>query len=275
MKTRYGFWLRTVVTAAGLAAAMVLSTAGGGLSVHAQTPGKAIGRTPDGKPDFNGVWQALTTAAWDLQDHNAAAGWPAGLSVVENNEIPYKPEMLAKKKANYKDRDKLDPVNKCYLPGVPRITYMPYPFRIAQTPAHIAIMYEYSHAYRMIYMNGTKHPEALEFWMGDSRGRWEGDTLVADVADFNDQTWFDRAGNFHSDALHVVERYTMIGPDHIRYEATIEDSKVFTRPWKISLTLYRRLDPSVRVLDYECLEFMLPHMPWYEVPQGLPKPPGR
>ena len=152
---------------------------------------------------------------------------------------------------------------------------MPFPFRINQTPSHIAITYEFTHAYRMIYMNGTKHPEALDFWMGDSRGRWEGDTLVVSVANHNDQTWFDKAGNHHSDALRLVERYTPMGPDHIRYEVTVEDPKVFTRPWKMSMPLYRRLEANVKVLDYECLEFMLPHMPWHEVPPGVPKPPGR
>jgi hypothetical protein len=183
---------------------------------------------------------------------------------------------LKKKKANFENRDKLDPVNKCFLPGVPRITYMPYPFRIAQTPVHVAIMYEYSHAHRIIYLNGSKHPEALEFWMGDSRAKWEGDTLVVDVADFVDQTWFDKAGNHHSDALHVIERYTMTDRDHIRYEVTIEDPKVFTRPWKMSMPLYRRAEANAKVLDYECLEFTMPHLPWDEAPApGLPKPPGR
>jgi len=269
-------FLYSKIAGAGLAATgMVLLIFLTGPVVKGQTPTKAIARTPDGKPDFNGVWQAFTTAAGDIQDHNAQRGVPAGQGIVEGNEIPYRPEALAKKKVNYANREALDPLNKCYLPGVPRITYLPFPFRINQTPGHIAITYEYSHAYRVMYMNGTKHPEALDFWMGDSRGRWEGDTLVVDVADLNDQTWFDKAGNFHSDALHVVERYTMVGPDHIRYEATIEDPKTFTRPWKMSFPLYRRLETNARVLDYECLEFMVPHMPWYEVPAGLPKPPGR
>ena len=236
---------------------------------------ESIPRTADGKPDLNGIWQVLSTAAWDLQDHNAREGVPAGRGVVVGDEIPYQPAALAKKQENFKNRESLDPLNKCYLPGVPRITYLPYPFRINQTPAHIGITYEYSHAYRMIYTNGTKHPEALEFWMGDSRGRWEGDVLVVSVADHNDQTWFDKAGNFHSDALRVVERYRMIAPNHISYEATIEDPKVFTRPWTIRMPLYRRLEENVQILDYECLEFREPHMPWHEVPPGVPKPPGR
>jgi hypothetical protein len=251
---------------------LVIATFAAALS--AQGPSRTVQRL--GKnPDLNGVWQALTTASWDLEDHNARMGVPAGQSVVEGGTIPYQPWAAKKKQENYANREKLDPVNKCYLPGVPRITYMPFPFRIAQTSDHVAFIYEYSHAYRLAYLNGTKHPEALDFWMGDSRGRWEGDTLVVDVYNHNDQTWFDKAGNFHSEALRVIERYTPMGPDHIRYEATIEDPKVFTRPWKISFPLYRRLETDVRVLDYECLEFMVPHMPWDEVPAGLPKPPGR
>lgn len=234
-----------------------------------------IPRTADGKPDLNGVWQALNTASWDIQDHNAAEGWPAGIGIVEGNEIPYTPEGLKKKQANFAGRQTLDPVNKCFLPGVPRIMYMPYPFRINQSPTHIAITFEYSHAYRLIYTNGTKHPEALEFWMGDSRGRWEGDTLVVSVADLHPDTWFDKAGNHHSDALRLTERYTLTGRDHIQYEVTVEDTKTFTRPWKMSFPLYRRMEPHARLLNYECLEFMEKHMPWDEVPPGLPKPPGR
>jgi hypothetical protein len=135
---------------------------------------------------------------------------------------------------------------------VPRSTYMPFPFQIFQTPDYVTIVYEYARAVRTIYTNGSKHPAGhIDFWMGDSRGRWEGDTLVVDVIHFDEQTWFDRAGNFHSDALHVIERYTLIGPDHINYEVTIEDAKVFTRPWKMSMPLYRRKEPNVRLLEYE------------------------
>ena len=274
MRTR---WRCALSVASGAAVVVVLGVGGdrpGGL-LQAQSSPRGGPRSADGKPDLNGIWQALTTAAWDIQDHNARLGAPAGQGVVEGNEIPYQSWALAKRKENSEKRDALDPLNKCYLPGVPRITYLPFPFRISQTPQHIALTYEYSHAHRVVYVNGTKHPEALDFWMGDSRGRWEGDTLVVDVANFNDQTWFDKAGNFHSDALHVVERYTPMGPDHIRYEAAVEDPKVFTRSWKMSMPLYRRVETHVRVLDYECLEFFVPHMPWNETPAGLPKAPAR
>jgi hypothetical protein len=145
----------------------------------------------------------------------------------------------------------------CYLPGVPRATYMPFPFEIIQTPNYMAISYEFAHALRSIALDGSSHPEGLPgAWMGDSRGRWEGNTLVVDVRNFNDETWFDRAGNFHSDELHVVERYTLTDSDHILYEATIEDPKVFTRPWKISMPLYRRVEKNAKLLEYECIYYL-------------------
>ena len=209
-------------------------------------------RTPDGKPNLQGIWQVLNTAAWDIQDHHAQLGVPAGQGVVEGNEIPYQPAALAKKRENFENRLTADPETKGYLAGVPRIMYMPFPFQIFQTPSYVTILYEYAHAVRMIYTNGSKHPARhIDWWLGDSRGHWEGDTLVVDVIHFNDETWFDRTGNFHSDALHLVERYTLIDPDHIDYEVTIEDPKVFTRPWKMSMPLYRRKERNVRLLEYE------------------------
>jgi hypothetical protein len=213
-------------------------------------------RTADGKPDLNGIWQALNTANSDLQDHVALPGVPASTGVVEGNEIPYQPWAAAKKKENLAQRATADPLAGCFLPGVPRATYLPFPFQIAQTPRTIAVLYTFRRTPRLIYTDGSKHPEGLEYWMGDSRARWEGDTLVVDVTNFNDKTWFDNAGNFHSEALHVTERYTRTGPDHLLYEATIEDPKVFTRPWKISMPLYRRLEKNVQILEYECVEFL-------------------
>ena len=214
-------------------------------------------RTADGKPNFNGIWQVLNTANWNIQDHSGELGVPPGQGIVEGDGIPYQPWALTKKQENYATRATADLTeSECYLPGVPRATYMPYPFEIVQTPASIAIRYEFTHAVRTVPMNGSPHPEGFpSTWMGDSRGRWEGDTLVIDANNFNDQTWFDRAGNFHSDALHVVERYTLTGPDHILYEATITDPKVFTRPWKISMPLYRRVEKNAKLLEYKCVEF--------------------
>ena len=217
----------------------------------AQTPR----RTADGKPDFNGIWQALNAAAWDIQDHSGQLGVPPGQSVVDGNAIPYQPWAAAKKKENFANRATADPTEaNCFLPGVPRATYMPFPFEIVQTPKTIAIAYEFAHALRSIPMDGSPHPDGLpDTWMGDSRGRWQGDALVVDVNSFNDQTWFDHAGNFHSDALHVVERYTLASPNHISYEATVEDPKVFTRPWTMSMPLYRRMDKNAKLLEYECV----------------------
>jgi hypothetical protein len=217
----------------------------------------AVPRMPNGKPSLEGIWQALNTANWDIQDHSGRVGVPAGQGVVEGNEIPYQDWALAKKKDNFEKRATLDPEAKCYMPGVPRLTYEPFPFQIAQFDDHVLIIYEYIHVHRLLFMDGQPHPdpEVIDFWMGDSRARWEGDTLVVDVRNFNDQTWFDRAGNFHSDALHVVERYTRTGPDHMTYEATIEDPKVFTRPWKISMPLYRRQEKNVQLLEYECYAY--------------------
>jgi hypothetical protein len=243
MRTRPFVW--AIATAISFAQ---LSEAGEGSA--------ALRRAADGKPDLSGIWQVLNTAAWDIQDHSGRLGVPAGQGVVEGNEIPYQPWALNKKQENFANRATADPESKCYLPGVPRATYMPFPFHILQAPGHVVIAYEYVHAVRQIYVNGSPHPEgSIQWWMGDSRGRWEGDTLVVDVVHFTDQTWFDRAGNFHSEALHVLERYTPAGPDHIQYEATIEDPNVFTRPWKMSMLLYRRKEPRARILEYECYSY--------------------
>jgi len=232
---------------------------------RAQAPANKAPRTADGKPNLNGIWQANNTANWDLQDHAARAGEivalgavgaaPAGLGVVEGGAIPYLPAAEAKRKENFANRVKLDPEIKCYLPGVPRATYMPYPFQIVQSQNRILIAYEYAGAERVINMGApTKAPD--NFWMGWSNGHWEGDTLVVDVTSQNDQTWFDRSGDFHSDALHVIERYTPLTPDALLYEATIDDPKVFSRPWKISMPLYRRLEKNAQLLEFKCVEFV-------------------
>jgi hypothetical protein len=222
-------------------------------------------RTPDGKPDLNGIWQVLSTAHWNLEAHSAIEGVPAGFSLVEGGAIPYQPWAAAKKKENFEKRfvrlnsdgvrlEPLDPEAKCYLPGVPRATYMPFPFQIIQGNKKIVIAYEFSSASRIIPLE--KVGEApTDSYMGWSAGRWEGDTLVVDVTGFNDKTWFDRAGNFHSDALHVVERYTPASADVLRYEATIEDPKVFTRPWKMSFPLYRRQDKNAQFMEFKCMPF--------------------
>jgi hypothetical protein len=239
-------------SAAMVMAVVLLSVFSG--AVQGQSP-YAPPRTPDGKPDLQGIWQVLNSAYVDIQDHSAGTDGPAGHGVVVGNELPYLPAALAKKKENFDTRMTEDPVRKCYLPGVPRSTYLPFPFQIIQVAGHVAIAYEFVHAQRVVYTNGTAHQEDVEFWMGDSRGKWEGDTLVVDVTNFNGLAWLDGVGNHHSNELHVVERYTRTGPDHMQYEATIEDPKVFSRPWKMSMLLYRRKEPNAQLFDYQCYAF--------------------
>jgi hypothetical protein len=236
-----------------------------GISAAAQTPAYQAPRTADGKPDLNGIWQVLNTANWDIQGHAAAPGplfqlgaagaIPPGPGVVEGGELPYLPEAAAKRKENFANRLTLDPEIKCYLPGVPRATYMPFPFQIVQSQKYIVMSYEFASAVRTINMENHKKAP-IDSWMGWSNGHWEGDTLVIDVTGLNDQTWFDRAGDFHSDALHVVERYTPRSPDTLNYEATIEDPKVFSRPWKMRMVLYRDVDANAQLLEFKCVEFV-------------------
>ena len=257
MQSRLTKW--SVVAVAGAAICLLAV-----MPSPAQAPAYKAPKTKDGKADLNGIWQAMNEANWDIRPHGASQGpvfslgaaysTPAGLGVVEGGDIPYKPEAAAKQKANYADRLKLDPEVKCYMGGVPRSTYMPYPFQIVQGTDTMMFVYEYAGAVRVINMAApTKAP--ADSWMGWSNGHWEGDSLVVDVTSLNDQTWFDRAGNWHSDQLHVIERYTRIGPDALQYEATIDDPKVFTRQWKMSMPLYRRMEKNAQLLEYKCVEF--------------------
>jgi len=244
----------------------------------------AAARTADGTPDFSGIWQANNEANWDLQAHEArpgaitqqgvypyayarvpaapvlalgaAGGVPASIGVVEGDgEIPYTPEAAAIRKENGEHWVDRDPELKCYLPGIPRAMYMPYPVQILQSANKINMAFAFTSTARTIHLDKVEEPPD-DTYMGHSVGRWEGDTLVVDVTRFNGKNWFDRAGNFHSDALHLVERFTPISRDAIRYEVTIEDPKVFTRPWRISMPLYRRLEPAMELLEYRCIEFV-------------------
>lgn len=218
-----------------------------------------------GHPDFSGVWQAMNTANWDLLAHQARPGpvvalgaafsIPAGTGVVEGNEIPYLPQALAKKKENADHWLTLDPEIKCFLPGVPRMIYMPYPFEIVQGSDTILMASEFASASRTIRMN-SKDKSPTDAWMGWNVGRWDGDTLVVEVTDQIDQTWLDRAGDYHSDALRVTERFSAIDRNTLNYEATIDDPKVFSRSWKIQMPLYRHLEKNARVLEYKCVEFV-------------------
>ncbi len=255
-----------------------LPAAGQQVPANGQFPPYRPPRMADGHPDLNGLWQAFVTANVDLQDHEAQpgphpeimgayGGEPAGQSIVEGGEIPYRPEALAKKRQNFENRAKVDvssdktwhnlgdPEFKCYMPGVPRATYMPFPFRIVQGSGPFILMaYEFTTATRTIRMN-FKAEYPTPAWMGWNRGRWEGDTLVVDVTGQREESWLDRAGDYHGDEFHVVERYTLVSPYHMMYEATIDDPKVYTRPWKISFPLYRRMEKNVQLLEFKCVPF--------------------
>ena len=256
-KCRHNVW----VFLASLGALARIATS----PVAAQAPAYTATRTADGKPNLNGIWQVLDTSIdWDIQGHAAQAGpipalgasfaVPPGIGVVEGGQIPYLPEAAAKKKENFENRLRSDPEIKCFMPGVPRATYLPFPFQIFQSAKYMSIAYEFANSGRTIYMENPG-PAPNDSWMGWSVGHWEGDTLVVDVTGLNDQTWFDRAGDFHSDALHVVERYTPRSADTLMYEATIEDPKVFSRPWKMSMPLYRHVEKNAQLLEYKCVPF--------------------
>jgi len=217
-------------------------------------------------PDLSGIWQALNTAHWDVEGHTArrmpatnligAYGvMQAGTSVVEGGEIPYLPEMQAQRESNQADWARLDPAAKCYIPGIPRQTYMPAPFQILQTDSEIFIAYQWGSNSRSIFMDRPGSSAPIPSWMGYSLGQWEGETLVVDVTSQVPDTWFDAAGNYHSDALHVEERYRLIDDSHIEYEATITDPKVYREPWTIRMPLYRRIEDDARILEFKCVEF--------------------
>ncbi len=253
--------------------------------VQAQTKAKPAAtykapRGPDGKhPDLNGVWQAMNSAGWDIEPHAARAALqlrpgpfvpvpakavvalgavgavPAGLGVVEGGEIPYTADakkMRDENRANYLERD---PEVKCYLPGVPRANYMHMPFQVFQSEKSMIIAYEYAGAVRNILFTDPG-PPPVDSWMGQSVAKWDGDTLVVTVNGMNDRTWFDRAGNHHSDQMTVVERWTPTGPGVVRYEATITDANTFTRPWKLSVNLYKRVGEDARLNQFKCVEFV-------------------
>ena len=244
----------TLVLACGLA-----------VSVEAQPRDYRPPRGADGNPDLNGIWQALNTAHWDVEPHGAApsvsrelgalSAVPGGLGVVDRGAIPYLSEALAQRDENRADRLARDPAIKCYLPGVPRGMYMPFPFQIVQSQQHIMILHEFAGAVRTVYMT-DQMPAPADSWMGWSNGSWEGDTLVIDTTGFNGMTWLDQSGNFHSEALHVVERITRRSPETLWYEVTLEDPNVYTEPWTMSMPLYRRVEPNAQLLEFRCVEFV-------------------
>ena len=262
------------------AAARALVFAVATLPVHGQSSDLEPPRLANGNPDLNGIWQAMNAANYDIEPHIARSAmvlregphgplpdaqvlWlgavgavPGSIGVIEGGgRIPYTAEARALKADNHANWLERDPEIKCYMPGVPRATYLPFPFQIFQNEGSVFIAYEFAGAVRDIYLEDVG-PAETDSWMGQSEGRWEGDTLVVEVTGQNDQTWFDRAGSHHTNQLRVVERYTMIGPNHIQYAATMDDPAVFTRPWTIRMPLYRRIEAGARLMDFKCVEFV-------------------
>lgn len=213
-----------------------------------------IPRQASGKPDFSGIWQTLSEADYDLGPHSGRADAPPGLGVVEGGAIPYKPEAKAQKDRNFAARAKDDPRLKCWTLGTPRSVYYPAPFQVFQRDRDLTLVHQFGHQVRTIHTNETGHPteKNQEFWLGDSRGKWEGDTLVVDVVDFNAETWLDRAGNYHSEELHVVERWSFVDKDTISYTATLEDPQVFAKPWSLNVLLHRRRDKDFQLIEDYC-----------------------
>jgi hypothetical protein len=233
-------------------------------SLSAQSLQSEYPRMPDGKPNMTGLWQTLGTAHWDIQDHSASEGHffemgamgaiPAGQGIVVGNDIPYLPEALAQKQDNFENRLENDPVLKCFMPGVPRATYMPFPFQIVQGTDQILIAYEFATANRIVRVDSDS-VSPVDGWMGWSNAVWDGDTLEVDVSGLLGDAWFDHVGNYSTNQLHVVERYTMVSPNHIEYEAMIEDPNVYSEPWTIRLPLYRRIENQAKLLEFKCVEF--------------------
>jgi hypothetical protein len=237
------------------------------VSLCAQTvpAGSGIPRAADGKPDFSGIWQSLSGADYGLEPHLATKDAPPGAGVVEGNVIPYQPAALQQRAKNFDARATADPRTKCFTLGTPRGIYNNAPFQILQRPRDLTLLFEFGHPVRTINTNNTEHPDGhIDFWLGDSRGHWEGETLVVDVIDFNGETWLDRVGDFNSDALHLVERWSFIDHNTIRYRATFDDPKVYTRPWTIEVLLYRRLEPNVQIIENYCST--LDYDQYYPVP---------
>lgn len=219
------------------------------LSANAVAADKKIPRL-NGKPDFSGIWQTTSAADYDIEPHSNRKDAPPGPGIVEGNFIPYLPKALEQKRQNFAARDTEDPATKGFTLGVPRGIYYPEPFQIFQRKQDITLIHQFGHSVRTIYTNGTEHTEdPLDWWLGDSRGHWEGDTLVVDVIDFNDKTWLDRAGNFHSDALHVVEKWKFLDADTIAYHATLEDPNVYSRPWDIDVVLHRHREKNFQLIE--------------------------
>ena len=240
---------------AAAAAVLAVLTAPLGAQPSAERPAP---RTADGKPDMSGIWVATGAillfegeeAFAAARADDAAAGRPPGNS---GQTPPYNPEAEAQRQYFLGRQGIDDPMARCLLTGVPRIKFRPLPFEIVQLPDRVIMLYEIHHAFRIIPTDGRPPPEDAEpSYLGESVARWDGDTLVVDVTSFNDKTWLTGVGTFHTEALRVTERYTRDSFETIRYEATMEDPAVLTRPFTVRETF--RLRPDERIREYECIE---------------------
>ena len=254
--------VKSVMIAAVIAAVAMVFTV---TSTEVEGQNYQAEQTAFGAPNFNGIWQAIGSHHWDIEPHAANQGpvvelgavgsVPGGLGIVEGGEIPYTAAARATQQENKQYSIERDPAVKCYMPGIPRATYQPYPFQIVQTEEYILFAYEFASASRVVYMNRPDFEAPVDAWMGHSRGTYDGETLEIDVTAQMAETWFDRAGNHHSIGLHVVERFTMVSENHMEYEATLDDPETFTRPWTVKLPLYRRVDENMQLLEFKCVEF--------------------
>ncbi len=242
--------------------------------LHAAGADTKIPRLASGKPDFSGIWQTTSAADYDLEPHSGRKDAPPSAGIVEGDAIPYLPAALAQKRKNFENRLTADPRLKCWTLGTPRGIYYPEPFQIFQRDRDLTIVFEFGDSVRTIHTNGTKHPAEgdNEFWLGDSRGRFEGNTLVVDVADFNEETWLDRAGNFHGAKLHVIERWTFLDADTIEYKATLEDPDVYSRPWNVAVILHRHREKNFQLIENYC--YTLDYDQFYPVPTTNNAAPG-
>jgi hypothetical protein len=256
-----------------LVAPVVLAmAASGAVLISAQTPpagtGDTLPRTADGRPDLSGIWQALSGPEFDIEPHGPRKDAPPGPGIVEGGDIPYTPAGRAQQQKNFAARSTADPRNKCFTLGVLRGTYSGEPFQIFQRPRDLTVLYQFGHPVRTIHTNGTRHPDGhIDFWLGDSRGSWDGDTLVVDVNDFNGETWLDRAGNHASDALHVFERWRLLDANTLEYRATLDDATVYTKAWSLSVLLHRRREPNAQILENYCYTLDYDH--YYPVPETV------
>jgi hypothetical protein len=256
---------------APLVAALVLVTASSSVLWSQTAPrrapttaGTTVPRAADGKPDLTGVWQGASSrrGSWDEANSGLGVGGtgkdpnaPASLGSQQAVTVPapYQPWAAAKVLESYNNRGIDDPAALCLPPGIPRLVLVGlFPIEIVQTPRTIVFLYEYMNVFRTIPLGGAHPPDLAPSYMGDSVGHWEGGTLVVDVVGFNDKTWLTGTGTFHSEALHLTERYTRVDKDQINYDATIDDPKVLTQPWTIHTTMMLR--EGTRVQEYVCAE---------------------